>query len=216
MTSESGLHITSSYLLDALNFFNILTGDPFYTQRHEDAWALWRERLGEEPLGHVSAAAQAYGKTMIGPQLALVISAMPDFDTLSLSEALSDTNRIEEHFRDSRHYAEDWQKSAALCHALFPVAHALEERGFQEYWLTERLPAIEASIERMHSLDHGVDLEELTAAMLGDAGDSGDIFLYMCSFASPHGIRISGRAYISDMSFSPESTLRIAIHEMFH
>jgi hypothetical protein len=40
--------------------------------------------------------------------------------------------------------------------------------------------------------------------------------LYLCSFAAPHGIKICGKRFISDVRYEPETTLRIAIHEMFH
>jgi hypothetical protein len=213
----ANLIVTHSTNLDTLCFFDVLTGDEFYTSRHEDAYALWRLRLPDAQ-GQVARAAEAFGSTMLGPHLTLVISAMPDFDELPLSRLLDDTDELEEWYRASSYYdVAVWPSTVALCNALLPVVGALEEAGFRRYWSEERLPLVEESARRLHEIDREVDLNGLIASMLGIAEvDEELIRLYLCSFAAPHGIRISGRAYISDVRFSPETTLRIAIHEMFH
>ncbi|MGZ9583015.1 hypothetical protein [Paenibacillus marinisediminis] len=52
--------------------------------------------------------------------------------------------------------------------------------------------------------------------MLGPSSQIDHIVLYLCSYAAPHGIKIAGPRFISDVSYRNEITLGIAIHEMFH
>jgi len=52
--------------------------------------------------------------------------------------------------------------------------------------------------------------------MLGRGQAPESITVYLCAFAAPHGIKICGPNYISDIAFSKDITLGIAVHEMFH
>jgi len=99
---------------------------------------------------------------------------------------------------------------------LLPVVKELEAKGFREYWKAKRLPLIKRSQRELSNFVHRFQPGEEIEFMLGPGQAPDSITLYLCTFASPHGIKLCGRRYISDVMFSKETTLGIAIHEMFH
>jgi hypothetical protein len=215
------LLIERSYVLDLLNFVSVMTGDEFYTSRHELAYETWRQRLSESARRTLAAAVADYGSGMIGPVLSLLASAVPEFEVLPVPELLANTDRVHRHFAATPYYdAGSWAEMAILCGTVSDVVRELEELGFRNYWETERLPLIQEAEVRLtsHLQVTGRHLGEGIAALLGPGAfdEREDITLFLCSFAAPHGIKICGKRFISDVRYDPQTTLRIAAHEMFH
>jgi hypothetical protein len=197
--THKALVIRASYSLDAINFLNVLTDDPFYTKPHEEAYAYWFGKTSARSRAVIREVAEARGSNMLGPWLAYMVSDQPHFDEAAPA-------RLLDGFSDSR--------------ALAPVIDELEKQGFRDYWERDRLPEISRKVSQMQEyLDKArFSLEAETARLKGPGSDSDDEpwRLYICAFAAPHGIRLSGKALIADVRNEPKGVLRIAIHEMFH
>ncbi len=207
-----------SYGLDVANFLNLLTGDPFYVSRHPEAHAAWAPRLSETAREGIRAAVELKGGSMLGPYLAYLSSAVPGFDQMDLDALLREPA---ERFAAWPIYsAENWALARQVSDALLPVVDELEELGFRSWWEEERLPLVREAGRSLEAYLDGLtlDLGGAVREMLGadPAGDGGPVTVYICSFARPHGMRITGKRFITDMTYPHESTLRIAIHEMFH
>jgi hypothetical protein len=99
---------------------------------------------------------------------------------------------------------------------ILPIVRELEENGFKNFWLRERLPMIHDKIAEVKQLASEYNFKDEMENMLGPGQTFDSISLYLCSFASPHGIKLCGPRYISDVSFPIKFTLAISIHEMFH
>lgn len=211
--------ITYAYSLDMANFLSIMTGDEFYVSRHPEAHALWSTRLSEGAKQAIaSAVAINDGSAMLGPQICSIISAIPGFHEADLATLLT---RPDQEYEAWPYYTpEKWVQAKEMLQALLPAVRDLEDLGFHTYWTTERLPLIKSGIEVMHqSLSTlSINIGHAAASMLGSSQFNPDdqLELYMCTFASPHGIRITGRRFISDVQFTPAVTTRVGIHEMFH
>ncbi len=209
--------IRACYNFDVLNMLNILTGDPFYTQFHPEAYAEFGEALSEESRQILNKVTDSLGNAMISPLINFMISFIPDFENENLTELLLDEDRIMQGIQHSDpRMLEKAKEMAPLYLALIPVINELENMGFREYWRQEQLPRIHAKKAQLQPFVENYALDKEIAIMLGAGRAPEEITLYLCAFAAPHGIKVFGPRYIADMRFSLETTLLIAIHEMFH
>lgn len=212
-TAGGKLILTHAYALDVANILSVLTGDDFYTSRHPEGYEHWAPQLSDQSREGIVAAVETAGSSMLGPILTGLVSAVPEFECMNLSELLA---QPEERFRPWEYFD---AKNMAVLQALSPVVRELEELDFHGYWLRERLPLITAAAGQAQQFLGGLalDIGEAVSSMLGAHDSAGEpIRLYLCTFAAPHGIKIFGRRFIADVRFDPALMVRIAIHEMFH
>lgn len=208
--------IKESYNLDLLNFFNVITGDDFYTKYHMEAYIKFKDTLSNEAKNNIKNLVEINESSMLGPMLCLVISAVPDFNSLKLQDLLGDTKLIKKYFSNSVYFdEEEWNTKEKIFKPILHIINELEKNGFYEYWTEKRLPEIMKSKKDLSGFVSQYNLQEDMENMLGTRCMD-EITLYLCSFASPHGIKICGNNYISDITFPRETTLLVAVHEMFH
>lgn len=209
--------IRDCYNFDLINMLNVLSGDPFYTQYHPEAYAEFGEALSDDSRFRLRAVTDALGNAMISPMINFAVSFIPGFAEANILELLLDEARIFEGIQENDpRMLEKAKEMSPLFQALVPVLAELENMGFREFWLEEGLPLIKARKAELEPFAESVSLDKEIAAMLGAGQAPEEIVLYLCSYASPHGIKIFGPRYIADISFKTESVFMIAIHEMFH
>lgn len=218
---HSRLQFYSSYILDCMNLFSILTGHTFYTSRHPDEWGWWHERLSPAAHELLRQAQAVHGSHMLGPALSLLASALPNLDGLTLPNLFADPLRIHTHFQHFPYYDPlEWPQYERMLYVLAPVADELEALGLRERWSTLHLPQVRADIARLESFvgSFDFDLGQAVADMLGRGGSEVDeeIRVYICSYAAPHGIKLCGKQFITQPNLDPHRVIQTAIHEMFH
>lgn len=206
-----------SYNLDLLNFVNILTGSDLYTNWHKGIYERFRPLLSTSAMKSLENSVEKNGSTMLGPLMSLVVSAVPRFERRSILRMLSDTELLRESFSRYSYYNEDtWDAKAELFGTLLPLIDELENSGFREYWKDERLPLIKQKQRRFQAYASTFHLDGEIELMLGRGSAPESVTVYLCTFAAPHGIKICGPRYITDVVFPREASLGIAVHELFH
>lgn len=208
--------IKESYNLDILNFLNVITGVDFYTKHHTAAYLKFKDLMSDEGRKYAKALAEKT-KGMISPYLTLVISSVEGFENVVLAELLENQELLKSSFSKYSYFNPDnWENKRDM---LKPTAHLireLEANGFKDYWIKERLPLIKEKQTELDVFMKEYNIQKELEVLLGKGIKDNSITLYLCSFASPHGIKLCNPSYISDVAYSKETTLRIAIHEMFH
>ena len=206
-----------SYNLDLVNSINVLTGESVYLDWQKGVFELFGETLSEQSKNNIKEAVELNGRPMLGPLLSLVMSAVPNFERRSVVRMFLDTNLLHDNFRHYSYYeAEEWAQNTSIFGLLVPVLQELETKGFRDYWKKERLPRIIQMQRQFQAFADKFDLDQQIESMLGIGQALEGITVYLCTFAAPHGIKICGPRYITDVVFSKESSFGIAIHEMFH
>ncbi|MCR8645489.1 hypothetical protein NV379_22895 [Paenibacillus sp. N1-5-1-14] len=206
----------TSYSLDALNFLNVLTEDEFYTQRHESNYRHFIQSFSQKNKCLMSEIVRINGGNMLSPFLTLVVSSIPNFDSQEISE-LFDSATIHSYFSQTSYYKESiWEQKEPLFKLVPEIILELEKIGFKEFWYEHKQPLLLDKIEKITSLVDQHSIFDEINDMLGPTSNIDEIILYLCSYAAPHGIKIVGPRFISDVSYPTEITLSIAIHEMFH
>ncbi len=209
--------VQPSYNLDLLNLVNILTQDPMYLDQHPGIYQSLGEKLSSHSKACIGEMVELNGGAMLGPLFSLVLSAVPNFGRRSIVRVFSDPDFMQACLQRFPYYDEAiWNEKLPVFPLLIPVVRELEANGFRAYWQQERLPAIKKMQYRFRTYANRFQLDDEIELMLGEGQAPGSMTVYLCSFAAPHGIKLCGPRYITDIAFSQETSLGIAVHEMFH
>lgn len=209
--------IRESYNFDLINMLNILTGDVSYTKLHPQAYSEFGEALSEESRDILHMITEALGNAMISPLINFVLSFIPDFEEVDLLDLLMDEPRILDGVQKSDpRMLPKTQEMMPLLRSILPVLAELENMGFRDYWINEWLPRIDQKKKELTSFVQQSNSNEKISAMFGMEYAPEEVTLYLCAFASPHGIKVFGTRYIADISYPLETIFMIAIHEIFH
>ena len=205
------------YNLDVLNLLSILTGDPIYTEKHPDVFQEFSMLLSQESQNVLKLVRDALGSGMISPPVAFVISFIPNFEEADLVALLMDEERIlsDLEIHEPRIVAHA-ENLLPLFRLLAPVIEEVENLDFNEYWTSQSIPAIILKRDELQRFTKNVSLIEETSAFLDKRHQIDPMTIYLCAFAAPYAIKVSGKRYITDVSYSKEIIFGKALHEMFH
>ena len=206
-----------SYNLDLLNLMNVLTGEEFYVNWHKNISKLFGEQLSDYSKSCVKEAVEIMGSAMLGPYLSLVVSAVPNFEKRTITRMFSNTDFLRERFANFSYYDDkQWPDYASVFSVLLPVVNELESNGFHEYWKKVCLPSIRRVQRQFRAYANKFQLDKDIEYMLGPGQAPGSITVFLSALSAPHGIKICGPQYITDIAFPKKASLVTAIHEMFH
>ena len=211
------LSIRACYNLDLLNTLNVLTGNSVLKEHHPDLYTEFGEPLSDEGRATLAMISKGLGTDLISPLVAFGISFVDGFEEADLSALLLDKERILADLqRKEPRLMSQSEQLISLFQLIAPVIAELENMGFSEYWKEERLPLIWEKKAGLDAFIKKSSLEEEITALMGADSTPQEITLYVCTYAAPYGIKISGPRYIADVSYPKEIIFRTALHEMFH
>lgn len=199
--------IQPSYKLDLANFCNLLTQEPMYIKRHQEAYDYFSPHFNND----LVAAAQAAFRqgVLLGPGASSLLG-LDSYDGHDIEIILSalDTEVVQNTFTQYRDYF-------PLVRSFLRHAHEL---GLWEYWSERCLPAIEAKCQELRTEAASYPVIEAVNALLGPeyAVRRDVIRLYVCHFAAPHGISLNNAAFIADQSWPARTHVDVALHELMH
>ena len=209
--------VKDCYNLDLLNFINVLTADKFYVNCHKRAFKKYYPLLTDKTKQNIQEIVRIHGRTNVSHYLTAIISAVPDFDNANLVELLGNTNQLGAYYSKYSYYdSQEWDEKKEIFNLLVEVLKDIEQTDFREEWLRQRLPRINSKKHEIMEFANNFHINDEIENLLGIKKNNNDIILYLCSLAYPHGIKICGSKFISDIRYSKQFTLRIAIHELFH
>ena len=210
-------NIKHSYNFEVLNLLNLLTEDQFYIKYHHAIYNDLKHLITDELRTNIKTLIDIFERTMLSPFYDLIISSIPDFNDYNLTDLLEDYEYVEKHIMQSAYYDRDafapYKKSLPY---LKNIIAAVEAFNFKNYWHNNCLPKIEALKGKIIDFIADYDLQGEIEQLLGVAEKYNEITLYLCALIAPHGVKICGNNYLSDIQFPIETTIRIAVHEMFH
>jgi hypothetical protein len=96
------------------------------------------------------------------------------------------------------------------------ILQFLKGTGFDSYWKKNILPQTLQKIEAIEKEFPKFNIVPLIESRLGFALASNKISVYMLYYSQPHGIKITGTRFLTDVAWPFKIVLRNAIHEMMH
>ncbi|MCL2361042.1 MAG: hypothetical protein FWC73_04410 [Defluviitaleaceae bacterium] len=206
-----------SYNMDMLCFLNIMTGDEFYVTRHKEAFERWYPQLSNTIKTKINEFTAKRGNSMLSPTITLFTSSLNDFNNRNLVDMLGCFQEIENSMNMTPYIfgKEEFEAYFSFfTSTVIPVISELEKKGFYDFWVKNRLPAIREKCTEIDRRLGDYEIDEIMSRF-GDI-DNSDCTIFLCSFADPLGIKLCGNNLITDASYSLDIILSNATHELFH
>jgi hypothetical protein len=246
MTTEprpSGWLIRPSLWFDAVCLIPLLADVPFYTSRHEqdarwwqrhfasvagpagrDGLAVLRREVAEQaakPLPAflalwTSPAAASPVEPAAGPAAAAAAAADADLD--GLVAAVADPELLSLAMREtSAHWNEaDDRLFRSVRPALAAVLTDLRTAGLADWWTEHAEPGLQRRCGELRDSLAGYDLVPLVEQCTGVRFSARTVELCVLRWAAPHGIRVTGTRFLTDVRYDADTVLNIAVHELLH
>ncbi|WP_426732554.1 hypothetical protein [Myxococcus faecalis] len=208
---------------DALCLLNLLRGDAFYTRFYPEEFQRFSALLepGEKAaLAHLTERMGKQAGKMVGPYLTLVFSVTGATTVEGLARTVSDDAAWTAMRRgfEATSYAEDsdFTEMEDVRQDLGVLFAFLQRIGFSRIWRAEYLPQVEQAIARLGVQVAPHDVVGWDEDVLGRALHVEELNAHVLKFAKPHGIRVTGWNFLTDLTYPLSVTVKTAVHELLH
>lgn len=212
--------VEPSFKYDALCFLNVLTGDSFYLKFYAKEYARFEPRLSPEvrtALANLKGKLKDENKNIISAFLSFHLSAIDAESIDEMLNALDNTNEIKANLQKTVYYNKDgWQLFLSVREDLKIILQFLKDEQFDIYWRQEILPKVKNKMATIAEYLSAYDIVPEIEKHLGFNLASKKITVYALYFTRPHGIKLTGTRFVTDISYQSEVVLRVAIHELLH
>ena len=209
-----------SFKYDLLCFVNILTGDEFYLTYYKSEYDRFKDQLTPE----VKDALKSLKKkikddegTIISAWLCLYFSSAEDETIDEMTLTLDNPQTMKSNFEKTPYYSDkSWQMFLSVIPELKTILDFLKDIGFPDYWEGNILPKVQSKISEFKSDVSKYNVIGITEEHLGFKLESNRITVYMLFYSQPHGIKITGTRFLTDIAWPFSILIRTASHEMMH
>jgi hypothetical protein len=157
---------------------------------------------------------------LISALLCLYFSATVTTTDQTLTDLLNtvgDSSTMYTVLKASPYYDEtEWHCYESIRPELKILLLFLQESGFTEYWQSTISPRVEQQIAVLQEELAAFNVIVEDETLLGFALPSDEITVYVLYYVQPHGIRILGTRFLTDVTYDSSIQVRTAVHEMFH
>ncbi|WNZ60852.1 hypothetical protein QEG98_33745 [Myxococcus sp. MxC21-1] len=208
---------------DALCLLNLLRGDAFYTQFYPvefQRFSALLEPREKAALAHLTERMGKQAGKMVGPHLTLVFSVTGATTVEGLARTVSDDAAWKAMRRDfeATSYGEDsdFTEMEDVRQDLGVLFAFLQRIGFSRIWRAEYLPQVEQAIAQLGVQLAPHDVVGWDEDVLGRALHVEELNAHVLKFVKPHGIRVTGWNFLTDLTYPLSVTVKTAVHELLH
>jgi hypothetical protein len=218
--STTDWQIEPSFKFDVLCFLNTLTADSFYLHYYQDEYDKFKPRLTptvQEALFNLKRKIKDENQGIVSALLTLYFSATEDQILDDMLKTLENSGKMRKNLKQTPYYNEDsWQLYESVREELKTIFLFLKDIQFESYWKENVLPKVEQKIASIEKKLPKYNVIKEQESLLGFALPSNTITVYMLYYSQPHGIKITGTRFLTDVAWPFEIVLRNAVHEMMH
>ena len=212
--------IEPSFKYDALCFLNILTGDPFYLKYYQKEYDKFKPLIipeAESSLKNIKETLKDKNGRIISAYLCLYFSAVEDSTIDQMLSTLDDTRKLKTNFEKTPYHDEEsWKLFMSVNGDLKTVLKFLKAINFDDYWIKNINPIVQKKIDEVKPNLPKYDVIKENEEFLGFKLPSNEITVYMLYYSQPHGIKITGTRFLTDVAWPFKIVIRTAAHEMMH
>lgn len=209
-----------SFKFDVICFLNALTADPYYMNIYKEEFGKFEKKLtppAETALANLKRKIKDEDKGIISAFLTLYFSATDDETLDQMLLTLKDSRRMQASMKQTQFYDEEsWRLFESVKDDLRVIFRFLQKIQFQKYWQEHILPKVQARITEVEGQLPKFNIIPAIENILGFALPSNKISVFMLYYSRPHGIRITGTRFLTDVGYPFSIVMRNAIHEMMH
>lgn len=219
-TTMTKWKIEPSLKYDACCFLNILTGDEFYLGYYQAEYDKFKDKLTPEvktALASLKKKVKEDKGTIISAWLCLYFSAVNDSTLQDILKTLDNPAELKANFsKTPYHNDEGWELFLSVNSELKAIFQFLIQIDFEGYWRQNIQPLAEQTINEVKPDLPKYDVIKETQHYLGFKLPSDTITVYMLYYAKPHGIKITGTRFLTNVGWPFSVVLRTSVHEMMH
>jgi hypothetical protein len=223
--------IRPSLWFDALCLVPLLADLPFYTSRHAQDSRWWQERFaaraGQAARDAASVLRQEVAERAAKPLPAFLalwtspVAGTPDEAASCLEDlvaAVAEPELLATAMRDeSAYWSEDDERLfQSVRPALLAVLEGMQAAGLAQWWAEHAEADLERRCGELRQSFAGYDLVPLVQEHAGVSFASRAVELCVLRWAAPHGIRVTGTRFLTDVRYTDDTILNIAVHELLH
>jgi hypothetical protein len=223
--------IHPSLWFDAVCLIPLLAGLPFYTSRHEQDARWWQERFaaiaGQRARDGVSALRDEVAHRASKPLPAFLAlwtspAAGPSDRAAecldSLIAAVADPELLVSAMRDTspRWNEADDRLFRSVRPALQAVLEDVRAAGLADWWTEHAADDLHRRCGELREAFADYDPVSLVEQHAGVCFDTRAVELCVLRWAAPHGIRVTGTRFLTDIRYDAGRVLNIAVHELLH
>ena len=157
------------------------------------------------------------GGNIVSAWLCLYFSATDDETIDEMLATVDDPGKLQENFKLSPYYDDDsWKLFDSVRGELKTILTFFKQVDFENYWTENFLPKVNEKINEFNAEVYKYNIIGKVEEHLGYKLPSNKITVYMLYFAKPHGIKITGERFLTDIAWPFSITIRTASHEMMH
>lgn len=212
--------IEPSLKYDALCLLNTLTGDKYYLWYYSGPYGKFAPKLTPEAkaaLAHLKKVIKDDGGGIISANLCLYFSATPDESLDDMLATIDHPEKLREALSKTPYWSEDgWTRFNSIRDDLRVILNWYKQIGFEAYWREHARPEASAKAAKMLARVRQYDVVPLVEQHLGQPLESDTITVYMLNYSQPHGIKITGTRFLTDVAWPFEIVVRNSVHEMMH
>ena len=142
------------------------------------------------------------------------------YEEESLDDMIAWLDRLDEmkeRFKKTPYYDdESWEIFVSAIPELKIILPFLNDIDFTSYWEENIYPKVSAKIDEIKGSMGQDDVVKEVEAYLGHKLESDTITVYVLYYSQPHGIKITGTRFLTDVAWPYKIVLNTAIHEMMH
>lgn len=218
----AGTHweVRTSEGFDALCALNLLSDDAYYLEKYpEDAksFAAPRYAVARRAAGRLKAVIKDEGGGIVSAFLTLMFSGGPDSTLAAVLASARAPARLKSSFHASAFWDEaSWKLFQRVRPDVIEALKAMQGAGFTENW--ERLMGRGAS-PRAGALQAELapyDILGQQSRLIGRDIQRGRIEVTLLHYSRPHGIRVQGARFLTNIGYPTATVLRNAAHEPLH
>ena len=223
--------IRPSLWFDAVCLVPLLAGLPFYTSRHEHDARWWQEQfaaaagqpardgvrvLREEIADWAAKPLPAFLALWTSPAAGLSDGATEGLD--GLIAAVADPGLLISAMREKspRWNEADDRLFRSVRSALLAVLDGLRAAGLPQWWVEHAADDLWRRCGELSESFAGYDLVPLVEQHTGVRFEARAVELRVLRWAAPHGIRVTGTRFLTDIRYDANRVLNIAVHELLH
>jgi hypothetical protein len=239
MTTEprqAGWVIRPSLRFDAVCLIPLLADLPFYTSRHEQDACSWQQHFASvagpaardglgvlrrevaEQAAKPLPAFLALWTSPASPASPAALASAAGADLDGLVAAVADPELLAPAMRaTSVHWNEaDDRLFRSVRPALLAVLAGLRTAGLADWWAEHAEPGLQLRCGELRDSLAGYDLVPLVEQCTGVRFGARTVELCVLRWAAPHGIRVTGTRFLTDVRYHADTVLNIAVHELLH
>lgn len=209
-----------SFTFDLLCFLNTLTGDAFYLRYYQGEYGKFHPQItpeAQQALENLRRKIKDERGNIISAFLTLYFSAVEHKTIDDLLKTIENPQTLQERLRKTPYYSDSgWQLFESVRGELKTVFLFLQDIRFESYWKETIAPKVTQRIGQIQNELPHYDIVPAIEAHLGSPLPSNAITVYVLYYSQPHGIRITGMRFLTDVAWPFRIVLRNAVHEMMH